>query len=134
MSVAADRYTQVVDPCKFSLVSLTSSGDIHAMQFENVTAIARGNVYFEGKVISHTILTSAGDRKTLGVILPGSYYFGTEAAERMEIVGGACSYLLKETEESVAVADGGSFEVPANSGFTISVEGEPCHYVCSFLS
>jgi len=104
------------------------------MQFENVTAVAHGNVYFEGKVISHTILTSAGERKTLGVILPGCYYFGTEAAERMEIVGGACSYVLKDSEESVAVADGGSFEVPAHSGFTISVEGEPCHYVCSFLA
>ena len=104
------------------------------MQFENVTAIARGNVYFEGKVISHTILTADGERKTLGVILPGSYYFGTEAAERMEIVGGACSYVLKDTEGSVAVPNGGSFEVPANSGFTISVEGEPCHYICSFLA
>ena len=104
------------------------------MQFENVTAVARGNVYFEGKVISHTILTSGGDRKTLGVILPGSYYFGTEAAERMEIVGGACSYVLKDSKESVAVEQGGAFEVPANSGFTISVEGEPCHYVCSFLA
>ncbi|YCM46659.1 pyrimidine/purine nucleoside phosphorylase [Verrucomicrobiaceae bacterium 227] len=103
------------------------------MQFENVTALAQGNVYFDGKVISHTILTASGDRKTLGVILPGSYYFGTEAAELMEIAGGSCSYVLKDTEESVAVSNGGSFKVPANSGFTISVEGEPCHYVCSFL-
>ena len=104
------------------------------MQFENVTALALGNVYFGGKVISHTILTAEGERKTLGVILPGSFYFGTEAAERMEIVGGACSYILKDTEETIWVPQGGSFEVPGNSGFTISVEGEPCHYICSFLA
>ena len=103
------------------------------MQFENVTALAEGNVYFDGKVISHTILTSSGERKTLGVILAGSYHFGTEAAERMEIVGGDCSYVLDGTEESQEVASGSFFEVPASSGFTITVEGEACHYVCSSL-
>lgn len=103
------------------------------MQFENVTALAVGNVYFEGRVISHTILTESGERKTLGVILPGSYHFGTEAAELMEIVGGECSYVLDGTEESHAVSADGSFNVPANSGFTITVAGESCHYVCSFL-
>lgn len=102
------------------------------MQFENVTAIAEGNVYFDGKVISHTILTAEGERKTLGVILPGSYHFGTEAAELMEIVGGSCSYVLDGTEDKHPVPSGSSFNVPANSGFTITVEQE-CHYVCSFL-
>ncbi|MDA7514616.1 pyrimidine/purine nucleoside phosphorylase [bacterium] len=106
--------------------------DFSAMQFENVTALAEGNVYFDGKVISHTILLADGARKTLGVILPGSYHFGTEAAERMEIVGGACSYVLDGSEESQEAPKGESFEVPANSGFTISVK-EECHYVCSFL-
>ncbi|MGC6465029.1 MAG: pyrimidine/purine nucleoside phosphorylase [Akkermansiaceae bacterium] len=104
------------------------------MKFENVTAVAEGNVYFDGKVISHTILTGTGERKTLGVILPGSYYFGTEAAEGMEIVAGSCSYVLKDAEESIEVPTGGTFEIPANFGFTITVKGEPCHYVCSFLS
>lgn len=103
------------------------------MQFENVTAIAEGNVYFDGKVISHTILTAEGERKTLGVILPGSYHFGTEAAELMEIAAGACSYVLDGSEEFHAVPTGSSFNVPANSGFTITVE-EECHYVCSFLA
>lgn len=103
------------------------------MQFENVTALAEGNVYFDGKVISHTILTESEERKTLGVILPGSYHFGTEAAELMEIVGGACSYVLDGTEENQDVPSGSSFNVPANSGFTITVAGEACHYVCSFL-
>ncbi|MDB4435854.1 pyrimidine/purine nucleoside phosphorylase [Akkermansiaceae bacterium] len=102
------------------------------MQFENVTAIAEGNVYFDGKVISHTIITAEGERKTLGVILPGSYHFGTEAAELMEIVGGSCSYVLDGTEENHTVPSGNDFNVPANSGFTITVEAE-CHYVCSFL-
>ena len=107
--------------------------DLSGMQFENVTALAEGNVYFDGNVISHTILLADGSRKTLGVILPGEYHFGTEAAERMEIVGGDCSYVLDGTEESKEVPSGESFEVAANSGFTISVKDGACHYVCSFL-
>lgn len=105
-----------------------------SMQFENVTALAEGNVYFEGKVVSHAIVLADGSKKTLGVILPGSYHFGTEAAELMEMVAGGCSYVLDGTEDSVEVSAGESFNVPANSGFTITVEGEPCHYVCSFLA
>ena len=104
------------------------------MEFSKVTALAEGNVYFDGKVISHTILLEDGSKKTLGVILPGSYHFGTEAAERMEIVAGACEVVLDGSEDKQTVASGSAFEVPANSGFTISVDGDPCHYVCSFLA
>lgn len=103
------------------------------MQYENVTAIATANVYFDGKVISHSIILPDGSKKTLGVILPGEYHFGTEAAELMEIVGGQCSYVLDGSNRSLDVATDSSFDVPANSGFTITVQGEPCHYVCSFL-
>lgn len=104
------------------------------MQFENVQANAIGNVYFDGKVVSHSIELPDGSKKTLGVVLPGSYHFGTEAAELMEIVSGECSYVLDGTEQSVMVESGGAFEVAAKSGFTITVKDAPCHYVCSFLS
>jgi uncharacterized protein YaiE (UPF0345 family) len=103
------------------------------MEFTNVTAHATANIYFDGKVISHTIITADGERKTLGVILPGSYHFGTEAAERMEIVGGSCDVVLDGSDSSQSVTAGSQFEVPAHSGFTIAVNGDPCHYVCSFL-
>jgi len=53
------------------------------VQFSNVTAVAKANVYFDGKVISHTLLFAGGDKKTLGVIFPGSFHFGTDKAERM---------------------------------------------------
>ena len=103
------------------------------MQYENVTALAAANIYFDGKVISHSIILPDGSKKTLGVILPGEYHFGTEAAEMMEIVGGQCHYVLDGGTSSEEVATGSSFDVPANSGFTITVKEEPCHYVCSFL-
>ncbi len=102
------------------------------MKFENVTALAEANLYFDGNVISHTILLSDGSRKTLGVILPGEYHFNTEAAERMEIVAGSCSYVLDDTSDVHNLTADSHFDVPANSGFTITVT-EACHYVCSFL-
>jgi len=104
------------------------------MTFQNVTAVAKANVYFDGRVISHTILAADGGRRTLGVIFAGTYHFGTEAAERMDVTDGGCSVVLDGTEGARTYAAGEAFEVPAKSGFTISVEGGICQYVCSFLS
>lgn len=103
------------------------------MTFENVTAVAKANVYFDGRVISHTILAADGSKRTLGVIFPGAYHFGTEAAERMEVTDGGCSVVLDGAEGARTYAAGEAFEVPAKSGFTITVDGGICQYVCSFL-
>jgi uncharacterized protein YaiE (UPF0345 family) len=103
------------------------------MQFSNVSAVAKANVYFDGKVVSHTILFSDGTKKTLGLIFLGTYHFGTDAAERMEITEGACSVVLDGAKESQAYVGGNAFDVPAQSGFTITVGKGICQYVCSFL-
>ena len=104
------------------------------MQFSNVTAIAKANVYFDGKVISHSILFADGSKKTLGLIYEGSYHFGTDAAERMEITDGTCEVVLDGQTEKLTYAAGTHFDVPAKSGFSISVTSGICQYVCSFLS
>ncbi|MDX2082238.1 MAG: pyrimidine/purine nucleoside phosphorylase [Terrimicrobiaceae bacterium] len=103
------------------------------MEFFPVTAVAKANVYFEGRVLSHTIRFEDGTKKTLGVIFPGEYHFGTAAAERMEIIDGACSVVLDGTADRKEFAAGEAFDVPANSGFTITVADGLCQYVCSFL-
>jgi uncharacterized protein YaiE (UPF0345 family) len=36
-------------------------------KFENVTVVAKANVYFDGKVVSHTVLLASGKKKTLGI-------------------------------------------------------------------
>lgn len=104
------------------------------MEFPNVTALAKANVYFDGQVVSHTILLADGSRKTLGIIFAGEYHFGTDAAELMEINDGACEVTLDGEAEKYAYAAGTSFRVPAKSGFTISVPTGTCQYVCSFLT
>jgi len=102
-------------------------------RFENVTAVAKANVYFDGRVVSHTIHLPGGARKTLGLIYPGSFHFGTEAAERMEIVAGACRVKIDGSTRVEEYGAGQSFHVPAHSGFDIEVASGICEYVCSFL-
>ena len=103
------------------------------MEFTNVTAFAKANVYFEGKVVSHGITTSDGSKKSFGLIYPGSYHFGTEAAECMEVTDGACVVKIDDTEGETAYEAGESFNIEANSGFTITVAEGICQYVCSYL-
>lgn len=102
-------------------------------QFEHVTVHTKANLYFDGRVVSHTVLLPDGAKKTLGLIYPGTYHFGTGAPERMELVAGACRVTLDGAATELACAAGRSFEVPGNSGFTITVEAGLCEYVCSFL-
>lgn len=102
------------------------------IEFTSATVSAKANTYFDGKVVSHTIVTSEGERKTLGVILPGEYKFDTGAPERMDITVGNCEIQIGDDSEwSKVVADSG-FDVPANSFFKIKVS-EECQYICSFL-
>jgi hypothetical protein len=102
-------------------------------EFPNVTAVAKANIYFDGKVVSHTILLPDGAKKTLGLIYPGAFHFGTAAAERMEIVAGACRVKLDGTSDWSNYVGGSVFEVPADSGFDIEVSTGICEYICSFL-
>ena len=102
-------------------------------EFSGVTALTKANVYFEGKVVSHTLLFPDGSKKTLGLIYPGSFHFKTDAAERMEIVAGNCLVTLDGQTDTEDYAGSQMFEVPANSGFTIEVKRGLCEYICTFL-
>jgi purine/pyrimidine-nucleoside phosphorylase len=102
-------------------------------QFSGVVVHTKANVYFDGRVVSHTVLLASGEKKTLGLIYPGSYHFGTGAPERMELVAGACRVTLDGQTAGRDYATGTSFEVPGQSGFTIEVKGGICEYICSYL-
>lgn len=103
------------------------------MEFSNVTAKAKANIYFEGKVVSHGITLEDGSKKSFGLIYPGSYHFGTAVAERMEIIDGSCSVKIDGADESASYSADESFDVESDSGFTIEVTEGICQYVCSYL-
>jgi uncharacterized protein YaiE (UPF0345 family) len=104
------------------------------VQFENVTAVCKANVYFDGKVVSHTILFADGSKKTLGLIYPGSFTFNTGAPERMEIIAGSCRVKTAGQTDWTPYETGTYFDVPGNSSFEIAVEPGITEYVCSFLA
>ena len=101
-------------------------------QFSNVTVTCKANVYFDGKVISHSITFVDGTRKSLGLIFPGSYRFDTGVPEVMEITTGTCRVQIANQDEWQEYPAGTFFEVPGNSFFTIEVADGVTEYVCSF--
>lgn len=102
-------------------------------QFSNVTVTCKANVYFDGRVVSHTIVFADGSRKTLGLIYPGGYKFNTAAAERMEIIAGTCRVKVAGQGDWIGFPAGTRFDVPADSFFEIEVAEGVAEYVCSFL-
>ena len=102
-------------------------------KFDHVSVVCKANVYFDGKVVSHTVLTADGAKKTLGLIYPGSYNFNTGAPEIMAIVAGTCRVKLIGEKDWKSYQAGTEFNVPGRSAFDISVESGICEYVCSFV-
>lgn len=101
-------------------------------KFENVSIIKKANVYFGGNVTSRTVLFSSGEKKTLGIMMPGQYEFGTAEKELMEILAGKVKVQLPNCGEWIEVGSGQAFEVPANAKFKIVVQ-EVSDYCCSYI-
>ncbi|MAZ66638.1 MAG: hypothetical protein CMF25_05975 [Kangiellaceae bacterium] len=101
-------------------------------QFENVTVTQKANIYFDGKVTSRKITFADGSFKTLGIMLPGDYEFGTEKAELMEIYQGELEILLPGQNEWQTIQAGESFNVPANAKFGIKIKSIT-DYCCTYL-
>ena len=100
-------------------------------QFKNISIIREANIYFDGKVTSRTILFNDDSKKTLGIMLPGEYEFGTEDKEVMEIISGELEILLPDSDWQ-SVKGGESFEVPAKSKFKLKIN-TVTDYCCSYI-
>jgi purine/pyrimidine-nucleoside phosphorylase len=101
-------------------------------EFNGVTVVKKANVYFDGKVTSRTVVFPDGTKKTLGIMLPGDYEFGTADKEIMEILGGDMDVLLPGSAGWENFTEGQSFEVPANSKFKLKVKAVT-DYCCSYV-
>jgi len=100
--------------------------------FTNVTVVKKANIYFNGSVTSRTVLFEDGTKKTLGIILPGEYEFGTADKERMEILAGKLKALLPGSKDWRTYGIGQAFEIPANSKFKVAAS-EVVDYCCSYI-
>jgi purine/pyrimidine-nucleoside phosphorylase len=101
------------------------------LEYKNVTIVSKANIYFEGRVTSRTIIFPDGSKKTLGIMFPGDYEFGTAEMETMEIISGELDVLLPGAENWMTVKEGGVFEVPARSKFSLKVSALT-DYCCSY--
>ena len=101
--------------------------------FVNVTITKKANVYFGGQVTSRTVQFADGSKKTLGFMQAGDYDFGTEAAELMEILGGAMDVKLAGSDAWNTYAAGQAFEVEGNSRFSLKVADGGADYCCSYI-
>jgi hypothetical protein len=100
-------------------------------KFENVTVVKKANIYYEGKVTSRTVEFADGSKKTLGIMMPGDYTFGTDAAEIMEIMSGELEIRLPN-EEWKTLHTPETFSVPANSSFDLKIK-TVTDYCCSYI-
>ncbi len=100
-------------------------------QFNNVSIVKQGNVFFDGKCVSHSVLFADGTRKTVGVILPGTLTFNVSTPELMEITSGNCRVKVGDEPEFKTYTAGSQFSVAAGSRFVIEAK-EIVNYVCSF--
>lgn len=101
-------------------------------RFENVSVEAKANIYFEGKVVSHTLIEKDGAKKTLGLIYPGTFLFNTGAPEKMIITAGSSWVKLKGEQDWTPYPAGTEFSVPGNASFEIKVESGIAEYICLF--
>ena len=100
-------------------------------QFDNVSVVKKANIYFGGRVTSRTVLFPDGSKKTLGVMLAGTYSFSTSVEEIMEVLAGEMTVLLPGESKWQTYKEGEAFTVPANATFKLTIPGA-VDYCCSY--
>lgn len=95
----------------------------------SATSIAE---YFEGNVKS-LANSRHGARFSVGIIAPGEYHFGTDAAERMNVTCGEIAVKQDGAADDFTIYPQGTcWEVAPKSGFTVRV-AHPAAYYCQYL-
>ncbi|TKI70859.1 pyrimidine/purine nucleoside phosphorylase [Sulfurimonas crateris] len=97
----------------------------------NANIKKKANIYHDGKVTSRTVEFADGSVKSLGIMLPGEYTFGTKEAEIMEMMSGELDVKLPG-EDWKTLSTPESFNVPANSSFDLRVK-TVTDYCCSYI-
>jgi purine/pyrimidine-nucleoside phosphorylase len=88
------------------------------------------NSYFNDQVKS---IAFQGDKlpATVGVISAGEYQFDTSKHETMTIISGTLLAQLPDTTEWLSYSAGESFEIAANTVFTVKTSADTV-YLCTY--
>ncbi|MAC83630.1 MAG: hypothetical protein CL624_05800 [Arcobacter sp.] len=98
----------------------------------NVDLVKKANIYFNGNVTSRTFIDTDGSKKSLGIMMPGEYNFGTNEPELMEILAGEVKVKLAGEDTWNTYTENTSFNVKGNSDFDIKVK-TITDYCCSYI-
>lgn len=98
-------------------------------QFADATVRKRANVYYDGRVTSRELTTAAGERRTLGVVLPGTYTFDTDTRETIEVLAGRGR--IEKPDGTVSFEPGDVVTVPADTSFEFAAD-EVVDYCCAY--
>ncbi len=101
-------------------------------ELKNITIKKEANIYYDGKVTSRSIVLEDGSVQSLGIMLPGEYTFGTDAAEIMEMMSGELEIRLPGETEFKTLSTPETFNVPANSSFDLKIH-TVTDYCCSYI-
>ena len=101
--------------------------------FKNVELVKKANIYFDGNVTSRSFIDENGESKSLGIMMPGVYNFGTAQAELMEIIDGSVEVKLAGEAKWNTYTANTSFSVKSNSNFDIRVK-TITDYCCSYIN
>ena len=99
---------------------------------KNVDLVKKANIYFDGNVTSRAFIDSDGAKKSLGIMMPGVYNFGTNEPELMEIIDGEVEVKLAGSDTWNTYTSDTSFNVDGNSSFDIKVK-TITDYCCSYI-
>ena len=91
-------------------------------RIDNVTVTCKAQVYFDGRVVVHQLLTADGDRIELWVIQPGEYRFGNDLAQRFRAIAGRFRIRRGEDASWTCCGPGDCFHVPAASSYHVQVK------------
>ena len=89
------------------------------------------NEYFDGKVKSIAVENEEGNA-TVGVMVEGSYEFGTSRIELMTVTSGILEVQLPGESEWKSFAKGETFRVEKDVSFKVKAIGQVayyCHYI-----
>ena len=101
-------------------------------KINNANIEVNANIYFDGAVTSRTVYLESGEKITLGIMMPGEYTFDTAKKEIMEIASGELDILLPGDNEWKTINAPETFEVPANSSFSLKVT-KVTDYLCRYV-
>ncbi len=101
------------------------------MDFSNVTIAKEASILYSGNITSRGITFDDGSKKTLGIMLPGTYELNTVNKAIIDINTGSLEVMLP-AQDWVKYEGPASFEIQANSKFKLRVHSL-VDYCCSFI-